>query len=162
VKVPRLSELRKLAGCDAFVTNPAEAIRKMQASGVDPAGERCLLCCSTAAEFYGCDAVCESSHVKRPSSNYDPVNTVLTLISWRRKLSYLFSLFSEQVDEEPERRGHDIQVSFTLPVCRACQATAGNVTRPKVAKRLMANVPVLAELMDFYPQLTVNVRAPRA
>ena len=32
--------------------------------GVNPAGERCLLCGSNAAVFYECHAVCESSYVE--------------------------------------------------------------------------------------------------
>src|SRR3954449_9046146 len=42
IAVPNLSQLRILAGADAFVTNPAELIRKLQAEGKNPAGDSCL------------------------------------------------------------------------------------------------------------------------
>src|SRR5262249_14326388 len=64
VAVPNLSKLRTLAGTDAYVTNPADAIRKAQREGNDPAGDKCLVCGSSAAVFYNFRAVCESSHVK--------------------------------------------------------------------------------------------------
>ena len=64
VAVPRLSELRTLSARDAYVTNPVEAIRKLQSEGANPAGERCLLCGSNAAVFYECHAICESSYIE--------------------------------------------------------------------------------------------------
>jgi hypothetical protein len=65
-------------------------------------------------------------------------------------------------DNEPsERRGHDIAVTFTLPVCDPCVTTVGNITRPKTAKQLMAKVPVLNELLIYYAQLKLTVeRSP--
>ena len=64
-------------------------------------------------------------------------------------------------DNEPdEQRGHDIAVTFTLPVCDPCATTVGNVTRPKTAKQLMAKVPVLSELLTYYPRLQLTVERP--
>ena len=70
---------------------------------------------------------------------------------------FLYLLLRKESDEGPERRGHDDAEEFTLPVCSACAATTGNVTRPKVAKQLMAKVPAFSELLEYYPQLKLTV-----
>ena len=162
IAVPRLSELRRLAGADAFVTNPAEAIRKLQSEGVNPAGERCLLCGSNAAVFYECHAVCESSYVKKSSSDnlYSLPKLFLSILFLPRILFIPLMMLRDKDNEPSERRGHDVAVTFTLPVCDPCAATSGNVTRPHNARRLMARVPALAELLAYYPQLKLTVARP--
>jgi hypothetical protein len=157
VTVPRLSELRTLAGADAFVTNPAEAIRKLQSEGVNPAGDRCLLCGSNAAVIYECHAVCESSYVEK--SDADRAKSFPRMLLSMLFLPLLINFFLSERKESAvcEQRGHDIAVSFTLPVCDPCVATFGNVTRPQNARRLMAKVPALAELLAYYPQLKLTV-----
>jgi hypothetical protein len=158
VAVPRLSQLRTLAGADAFVTNPAERIRKLQSEGVNPAGDRCLLCGSNAAVFYECQAVCESSYVEK--SHADKANSFPRVLLSMLFLPLLLNFFLMGRKESAvcEQRGHDIAVSFTLPVCDPCVATFGNVTRPQNATRLMAKVPALAELLAYYPQLKLTVQ----
>ena len=163
VAVPRLSQLRTLAGADAYTTNPAEAIRKLQSQGIRPAGDRCLLCGATSPAIYSCHAVCESSHVKTSSSEGGySVPKLLGLLVLPKLLFFLYLLFRKESVEGPERRGHDVAVDFTLPVCGACAATTGNVTRPKVARQLMAKVPALSELIEYYPQLELTVERPHS
>lgn len=164
VAVPRLSDLRTLAGADAYITNPAEAIRKLQAQGISPTGDRCLLCGATSPALYSCHAVCESSHVKQPSSDGGySVPKLLGLFILPKLLFFLYLLFrKEEAAEGPERRGHDVAVGFTLPVCGPCAATTGNVTRPKVARQLMAKSPALSELLEYYPQLELTVERPNS
>jgi hypothetical protein len=162
VAVPRLSELRTLAGADAFVTNPAEAIRKLQSEGINPAGERCLLCGSNAAVLYECQAVCESSYMKKSSSDdsYSLPQIFLSILFLPR-IFFIPLMMLRKNDAEPdERRGHDVAVTFTLPVCDPCATTVGNITRPKIAKQLMAKVPVLNELLTYYPRLELTVERP--
>ena len=161
VAVPRLSELRSLAGSDAFVTNPAEAIRKQQAQGIRPAGDRCLLCGSMSPVFYACHALCESSHLKRgDADSSDNFGILLFRILFIPVLINAIYMSLRKKPSESEVRGHDIEVEFALPVCDPCAATTGKVTRPKIAKRLMANVPILAELLAYYPQLNLKINRP--
>jgi hypothetical protein len=58
--------------------------------------------------------------------------------------------------------GHDVEVSFDLPVCGPCEGTAGDVTRPTVAKQVMRLVPQYKELLSYYPELTLTIsRQPK-
>jgi|1186.fasta_scaffold86147_2 hypothetical protein len=157
VAVPKLSQLRTLAGADAFITNPVEAIRKQQAQGISPAGETCVLCGSLSPVIYKCHAICEWSYAKRTSSD-DTGNLIKLLVLPR--LWLLASLLSGKEPDESDRRGHDVSISFDLPVCDPCAATAGKITRPSVAKRLMIRVPLYKELLKHYPKLELKVERP--
>jgi hypothetical protein len=157
VAVPKLSHLRTLAGGDAFITNPVEAIRKQQRDGINPAGEGCLLCGSLSPVFYKCHAVCESSHARR-GNKVDPISMVRLLFV---PMVWLIAMLLREKEFEPiDRRGHDIAISFDLPVCDPCAASAGKVTRANVAKRLMAEVPLYKELLDDYPNMQLKVARP--
>jgi hypothetical protein len=116
VAVPRLSELRTLAGADAFTTNPAEAIRKLQNEGLNPAGHNCLGCGSPPAVEYRCVAVCEKSYLHKNdvSDDSDLLTQIFTSLLLLRTLG--IALLTRRKTIEMERRGHDIQVSFTLPL----------------------------------------------
>jgi hypothetical protein len=153
--VPNLSKLRTLAGADAYVTNPVEAIRKAQQSGNDPAGDKCLHCGSASPVKYHCTAVCERSHVKRASA--DPPSMLHWLLL---PVVVNILLWFRSDDDYADRQGHDIEVTFTLPVCDVCKSTVGNVTRPNVAKKFMHQVPLYRELLAFYPYLTLTVQPP--
>jgi hypothetical protein len=157
VQVPRLSQLRTMAGGDAFVTNPVDAIRKAQRSGNDPAGNQCLLCGCSTPVLYPCRAVCEQSHVKHSA---DDPNYLLRWLFLPWFLNALMSLRPRYFDAD--RRGHDVEVSFTLPLCNTCANITGKATRPAVARQLMSRVPLYDELLKFYPQLTVVVDQPNA
>jgi hypothetical protein len=149
ITVPSLSKLRQLAGQDAFVTNPADAIRKIQRDGGNPAGDRCVLCGSDSPQFYECHALCESPQLKHAQdaeasdiprqmlgvANYILLGPILWLLA-------AFAFARRPADSGNEVVGHEVQVAFTLPICNACAASSGDVTRPTVAKRLMELVPI--------------------
>jgi hypothetical protein len=155
VPVPRLSRLRELAGADAYVTNPAEAIRKAQSEGHDPAGDHCLLCGSATPLFYTCNAICERSHMARSPDDSS------SLVQWFFLPWFLnLLLYSRRGEVQADRRGHDVEVNFKLPVCGACAQTQGDVTRASVAKRIMARVPMYAELLEYYSGLKLKIQRP--
>ncbi|HEX3601835.1 MAG TPA: hypothetical protein VHU84_16900 [Lacipirellulaceae bacterium] len=157
--MPKLSELRTLAGVDAYVTNPAEAIRKARLEEKDPAGERCLLCSSAKPDFYHCVAICEQSHTKRNDTGGPSDSTELLRWFFFPVIINILLAF-RNTNPVIDRCGHDIEVNFLLPVCKQCTATIGNPTRPSVAKRLMIKVPLLAELLKYYPQLKLKITRP--
>jgi hypothetical protein len=68
------------------------------------------------------------------------------------------ALLRESKATQLEVRGHDVGVSFDLPVCDACAATNGKPTRPAVAKSLMKQVPAYRDLLAKYPDLTLSVK----
>ncbi len=159
IPVPNLSKLRALAGADPFVTNPAEAIRKLQDQGMDPAGRACLSCGSSTATCYKCHAVCESSHLKRSAGADSPsVPGMMTLLFLPHFITWLLFCFRRVEPQEAERRGYDIEVSFNLPVCEPCTSTIGSVTRTSVAKQMMLKVPLYKELLEYYPNMKLEIK----
>jgi len=162
VAVPTLSKLRTQAGKDAYITNPAEAIRKQQNEGGSPAGDRCILCGSTSPIGYTCDAVCESSRLLKTASS-DQSGSSASHVLWTmlvpspiRMIRRLMRRHERPTDAV--RVGHDVEVSFDLPVCDACAKTVGEVTRLRVCKELMGRVPLYKDLLTYYPNLALTVR----
>jgi hypothetical protein len=155
IAVPSLSRLRTLAGADAYTTNPVEAIRRAQQLGTDPPHDRCLLCGSPSHVTFTCHAVCESSYVKQAASDDSDMGTV---VRWLL-LPVIFNMLLafRRGDREAFRQGHDVEVDFSLPLCHVCSTSNGNVTRPAVARRLMARVPIYKALLDYYPNLKLSV-----
>jgi hypothetical protein len=156
IAVPKLSELRLLAGAHAFITNPAEAILKSQREGNEPAGDTCLLCGATSPVFYQCHAVCEQSHIKKTGTSKSNEMIRWLLLPFILNIILAFSREDEKID----RLGHDIEVKFWLPVCNLCKNSTGNPTRPSVAKKLMIRVPLLKQLLDYYPGLSLSIERP--
>jgi hypothetical protein len=56
-----------------------------------------------------------------------------------------------------EPHGHDVEVTFILPVCNECELSAGSASRPSVAKKIMKSVPLYRELLEYYPNLTLKI-----
>ncbi len=159
VAVPKLSQLRALSGGDPYVTNPAEAIRKAQRNGTDPAGNKCVLCGSSAPVFYKCHAVCETMYVK-PVQDDSSDDVVGAAVEYFIVGPLYRMLFRRSGSQDAQVLGHDVEVTLSLPVCDSCAAANGNVTRASVAKRLMMNVPEYRGLLAFYPDAKIRVERP--
>lgn len=157
VAVPNLSRLRVLSGKDAYVTNPVDAISKAQRAGQSPAGENCVLCGVQSPVHYRCDATCESPHLKGATSAGAGVLGWLAFFSSLVFVGIGFIL-RQSGDSEGVVHGHDVGVTFDLPVCNACAATHGNPTRASIAKDLMRRVPAYEKLLEHYPDLTLKVK----
>lgn len=153
VTVPSLSQFRVLAGDHAYVTNPAEAIQKLQRAGKEPAGHECLCCGASNVVFFECRANCEQSHLKKSRKGQYLTNFLTWLV-----LPLFLHIFILLRREEPtiERQGHDVEVKFRLQLCQLCLRSIGSPTRPSVAKELMRKVPLLAELLRYYPKLSLK------
>ncbi len=167
VDVPLLSKLRQLAGKDTYITNPAEAIRKMLQDGASPAGRDCVVCGASSAVPYACCAACESRQLKGGSGREDNdiVRPLLAVLNWVL-FGWVIAIVGHTLisrrrgPAETETVGHEVQVEFPLPVCGSCSATSGGVTNPKVARRLMELVPLYQELLRYYPDLKLSIQRP--
>ena len=149
-----------MAGKAAYVTNPAEAIRKLQMAGISPAGDRCVVCKSTVPVFYSCEAVCEASTLKAAAADQTgngipSLLLRLLTLSPIRLLRRLLPRHDQLVDAI--RVGHDVHISFKLPICDPCAMTAGNVFRSNVAKKLLTHVSEYRDLISYYPDLKLTV-----
>jgi len=162
--VPSLGKLRQLAGRDAYVTNPAEAIRKKTLSGIHPAGDRCIVCGSNDPQQFKCVAECESSVLREAAQTANSFTKTLmwfgTILLMPRLLLLFFLRGRQDLDEEPTILGHDVIVEFQLPVCAHCTNSGHNPLRMRAAKQLMKRVEIYQQLLDYYPRLTLKVSAP--
>jgi hypothetical protein len=117
VAAPNLSQFRVLAGTDAYVTNPAEAICKLQLEGKEPAGHECLCCGASNVVFYECTATCEQSHVKKNRSGRYLTNALAFILL--PLILHVLILFRRE-SPEFERHGHDVEMKCRLQLCKLC------------------------------------------
>ena len=161
LKAPSLGKLRQLAGKDAYVTNPAEAIRKSVLAGVNPAGDVCIVCGSRSPQEFECNAECESVVVKNSpetSNSYVSFLARFGAVLLLPKLLLLFLLRGRVSGQEPTEFGHEVSVSFPLPVCRPCVESGHNPCDKRTAKELMRKVTLYRQLLDYYPKLVLSVQ----
>ena len=151
VSVPSLGRLRAMAGGEAYVTNPAEAIRKALNAGQRIAGEICLICKSPRPRNYLVEVVCERSFVKRGGG--EESNSVPALLA---QLFIPMAEFFRSRSRATEVRGHDIVLDVPIPVCQACVESGNNPLRPRKARRLMREVAAYKNLLDYYPKARIG------
>ncbi len=160
VDVPSLGNLRQLAGKEAYVTNPAEAIRKSVAQGIEPAGNSCLVCGSDVSNTYRCVAECERSLTKDAQNNENSlVRFLARLISVilipKLLVIYLFS--RPAANSEPQVFGHDVAVEFQLPVCEQCAQAGHDPRKHRVARKMLQEVDLLNQLLEYYPAIALRI-----
>ena len=161
--MPRLSELRTLAGADAYVTNPAEAIRKLQSQGsTRPASGAC--CAARRRPCFMRATPSANRRMLRQSSSDGGYSLpkLLGILFLPQLLFFLYLLLRKQDCRRTRapwaRHRRGLHLTGLRPMC----STTGNVTRPKVARQLMAKVPALSELLEYYPQLELTVERPNS
>jgi hypothetical protein len=106
---------------------------------------------------YRCDAICESSHLKGATSDAAGILGWLIFFCTSFFLGIGF-LFRRGEETQGIVHGHDVGVTFDLPICDACAATNGKPTRTAVAKNLMRQVPAYQQLLEHYPNLTLKIK----
>lgn len=161
ILIPNLSELRRLAGKHAYVTNPAELITDSLSKGINPSGDSCLCCKSSNPVRFTCIAECESFVVKGGKSDPNSIPRLLTLLgsfTFLPKLLLLFAGDNRDSFDEPTILGHDVTIEFPLMVCNRCARTGNDPRRPSVAKNLMKKVPMYKDLLAYYPDLRLSFR----
>jgi len=143
--VPPLSELRRRAGADAYVTNAVEAVRKKLNRGELPAGPGCILCGSPAHSTVACRVVCERAFAGRESEDGGSFLAFLMLggLSFLRR---------KRPGGSGEVHGRDTDVELPLRLCDSCRSNAGNLRRPRALRRLIAAVPDYQRVLDEYPE----------
>jgi hypothetical protein len=157
IQLPSLSQMRKLAGQDAYATNPADKIKRSLKDGINPSGNTCLCCNSLHPLRFELSAECEQMVVKGqgdPTSIPSLFAKFAAILFLPRFLLLLMG--SGGPTNEPDVMGHDVSVDFPLMVCDACVKSGQDPRRNAVAKKLMQKVPVYQELLSFYPDLKLS------
>jgi hypothetical protein len=143
--VPPLSELRRGAGADAYVTNAVEVVRQKLSRGELPAGPGCVRCGSSAHVMVTCRVVCERPFA---SGSDDDGGSLVGFLS----LGWLSFLRRKRAPASGEVHGRETVLELPLGLCDSCRSEAGNLRRPRVLRRLIAAVPDYQRLLDEYPE----------
>jgi hypothetical protein len=142
VSVPRLAQLRQMAGKDPYAVNAVQAIRRALNLGELP-GTDCACCHGRARRIVRCRVVCERSYRVREGGEQGGnfaafllLGVVSLLGSWSSR-SYV------------ETRGRDTEVELAVAICHGCRSV-GSLHRKRARKRLLKKVPLYANLFAEY------------
>jgi hypothetical protein len=154
VAVPKLSELRKLAGKSAYATNPADMVRELASNGTNPGSANCLECGASGGDLYRCEVVCEQSYANKAPANegYGFIHrTASVLMLLFLPFSIWFSKRQNADQKEAEIRGHDISVTFPIRVCRPCTLVGCDPTKQRSLRQLLEKASEYRAVLDYYP-----------
>jgi hypothetical protein len=135
----------------AYESGVIDTIRRMIADGSLPWGETCMVSGSPTDEVLDVVVHCERVHAARESS----------------KLMVLFALLSPILallalrEERREPLGRETSVSVPLRVSSPFHRKLARRGSRGELRRLLRSVPVYAELLDRYPDATVEIREER-
>jgi len=149
ISVPSLSQLRRAAGRDEYITNAVEVVRKALSTGELPSAS-CIQCHCTTNRVVQCKVVCESTATKRTTFGDDG-----DLVS---AFGRLFSpIWITKKTVVTEIHGRDTIVEPVFCLCEACQESVGNLRRQKTLYRLLRMVPQYEQLLQEYPKAKISL-----
>jgi hypothetical protein len=146
VRVPRLSELRTMAGRGAYETGTVDVIRRMLLEGSLPCGELCAVSGKPTQ-----DAMDLSVHCERVQAEKDGLRALQMVV-------FLFGPLAMRLGRRSESDPHGRETSVWTPL-RVAQEHRRTVARSsqKTLRRLLRTVPVYAALLDQYPRARVEI-----
>jgi hypothetical protein len=153
VDVPRLSELRRMAGQEAFLTNAVERTRAKLADGYLPGDGRCAVCGAEAKVMRRFDIVCEKTISVANNLNQGFVTMAFWLFfGWA---GLLRACIRGTRSHSTELRGRDVWIRVPLAMCEKCAVPLEG------ERRAIRNLLELeySDLFQEYPEATI-VNAP--
>ena len=144
VKVPRLSELRRLAGQPAFEVRARDRVRQLLLDGGLPPDPICRITQRPTADMVYVTVVCE---VPRATGGFNWW-WLIVLGLYSLPLYYLASR------DEPQMHGSETVFRLPIPIATECQAQVRNFTAGQLYQ-LLLTVPLYAQLLSEYPQARV-------
>lgn len=153
--VPKLADLRRLAGKDPYATNPAERIAKMERAGQLVLPDQCVACYMRTEGVLECIAVCEKKHteVQADTSLASRLFMILSPV-----LYLLVKLFVPPADSEIKIHGHEVQAMLRLRLCANCRPSSSHFISRDTLVTWLRTVPIYAELLDLYPEAEITPR----
>src|SRR5687768_7220973 len=121
VAVPLLSQLRRQAGQDAYITNAAERVAKTLSDGRVPTDGRCLVCERQTSLVNRCQAICERVWVQRNRNVLAKVIGVFALIYAPFVTALTLLMRPKVVDDKVEERGREVVVTLAYHLCDSCR-----------------------------------------
>ena len=148
ISVPRLAELRSMAGEDPYAINAVQAIRRAFNTDELPSSD-CACCGGPARVLVRCRVVCERSF--RVKQSEEPEWGFGSFL-----LSLVSPLWISGSRKQTESRGRDTEALLVLSLCHACRSGAGNLRRKRNLKRHLKFVPHYARLFKEYRDATIH------
>jgi hypothetical protein len=147
VKVPKLSELKRLSGQQVEpIIGIADQLRTMYLDKQLPPDTHCIFCQVKTTDRLECWVECERAHARGPSWL---TTTAAFLIS-----PMLYCLMVKKDYDNPSIEGRDVMVRVPLPICQNCLPTTprseGNI------RKLLQSVVVYRKLLEAYPGARVG------
>lgn len=154
VPVPLLSQLRRDAGQDAYVTNAAERIARLLASGEIPTRGRCLVCDRQTMLVDECTAVCEQSW-QRVNRRLDRSTLFLAIITGPLFALLYFLSRGKQPEDDVEVLGHDVSVTLRYHWCEGCRER-NSLRSLRELRQSLERLPEYAALFREYPDVRLH------
>ena len=154
VKIPKLSELKRLAGQPITFISIADQLRTMYLDKQLPPDTHCMFCQTKTAATLECWVECERAKVYAPGIGPTVVktlflNAILPFFGW------FYLPLGVGVSRDAEAYGNDLVVRTPLTICENC---LHRTSRTEASVRtFLRSVPLYRELLDAYPGARVGV-----
>jgi hypothetical protein len=149
VRVPSLSELRRLAGEELF--SPEFELEQLLASGCPPVTDNCACCRDRGGTTVHCWVICA-----RPWLRHTGDLSVPALILSILLLPRLITLFLLSRRGETKEYGKDVRFLVPLRVCDNCRT---GLRKPREIKEVLRRTSrIYARLLDKYPEAEVSLK----
>jgi hypothetical protein len=150
IRVPPLSELRRIAGDPVPLMGIADQLRAMYLERELPPEPRCACCQVKTSETLECWVECERARVEGTLPWHILLGILFTILSPLRGLIFL----AGRNNPEIEASGNDLVVRTPLPLCENCLHTTSR--RESNLRQLLQSVPLYRQLLDAYPGARVG------
>ncbi len=153
VRVPRLSQLRQLAGQGAYEAGTIDTINRMIRDGELPPGDTCAVSGLPTSDSYELYVQCESKWIKGPGTGryLFVIFTIVFLPFW-----IIWVLLGKALlDEERRELGRDRSVYTPLRVRQEHHQQLHSMRSQSKLRKLLRDVPIYAKLLDEFPRAKI-------
>ena len=154
VSIPLLSQLRQMAGKDAYEAGTIDTINRMIREGELPPGDTCVISGLETSGFYNLYVHCETTWVRGGGvkRHFFVIATILFLPFW-----LLWALLGwALLDDKRQELGRDRGVYAPLRVRPEHYRRLSRIRSQKELRKLLRTVPIYATLLDEYPKATIR------
>ena len=149
VKIPKLSELKRLTGQSVEpVLGIADHLRMMYLDKRLPLDTHCVACQVQTSGTLECWVECERARASAAGA----LNRMLSVLFV--VLSPLHAMHAYSNSHEQEALGNDLVVRTPLPICKNCLHNTSRSERS--IRKLLLEVDLYRELLDTYPGARVG------
>lgn len=157
VPVPRLAQLRLMAGKDPYATNPVDRIDNMQRAGQLKLTERCAGCLKRTDGVMRLEVCCERTYAEETTGSSGDLSWLMIfgIFKLSRLLADAISPGSHPRVEESKVLGREMVARIQLRVCASCQDDHAQSMSRETLVAWLRTVPIYAELLDMYPEAEI-------